>query len=547
MFLAEFSKMKRIKILSFLLCLSLCKIGVAQPTINWRFDTRDASFGQAAAGDIDGDGKMEFVFGCYRNDSCVYALNAENGSLLWKFNAAGVAEGCNDAAPLIYDVDHDGKGEVIVASSCNPKTFCLNGNNGSVKWVCDTRGSDSPPSIADLEQDGKMEILHGEFGGYVICINALDGARKWELAVDTDSWIQTAPSIADLDGDGKPDFVVATWNAKNKSANKVYAYRGYDQKLLWTHKLSDVVYHGSAIGDIDNDGNIELIIGSYNDTLYCLDARTGATKWTFSYGPNFAVTSPVVIADLDHDGLCDVVFSAWYKMTALKADGSTLWTYNLPGYAQCFRGATITKVNNDNYPDVVFGTDAGDLIALQGNDGSLLFRKNLRSDYGDSLFSLDYAPLLGDFDKNGSLDVFVVGGHAEYPNFYKDFGRAYLLSVGPYHQMDWNMFQRDVFRRSNACNDKNLSAPPAIQSAPASLSILTGALRQACIAEVMTPQAFAARLSLFNAQGQLVFSKDWPLQPGTNRLNLTDRLGPGLYLCRLESAGLLLVQKFSVR
>ena len=50
------------------------------PTIKWFYDVNDASFGQSAAADIDHDNKLELVFGCYRNDSCVYALNAEDGS-----------------------------------------------------------------------------------------------------------------------------------------------------------------------------------------------------------------------------------------------------------------------------------------------------------------------------------------------------------------------------------------------------------------------------------------------------------------------------------
>ena len=78
------------------------------PTIKWWYDTNDASFGQSAAGDIDGDGLLEIVFGCYRNDSSVYALNADNGTLLWKYNTHGPGgEGGNDVAQAIYDVDND--------------------------------------------------------------------------------------------------------------------------------------------------------------------------------------------------------------------------------------------------------------------------------------------------------------------------------------------------------------------------------------------------------------------------------------------------------
>ena len=63
------------------------------PRILWWFDTDDSSFGQCATDDIDQDDKYEIVFGCYRNDSMIYALNAEDGSLLWKFNASGAGEG----------------------------------------------------------------------------------------------------------------------------------------------------------------------------------------------------------------------------------------------------------------------------------------------------------------------------------------------------------------------------------------------------------------------------------------------------------------------
>jgi outer membrane protein assembly factor BamB len=251
--------------------LSLAKINAQTHQIKWSFDTKDASFGQSAAGDIDHDGKLEIVFGCYRNDSCVYALNAENGSLLWKYNTHTSAEGCNDVAPIIYDVDNDDSLEVIVPSSCNPKCFCFNGKTGAVKWQTNTRGSDSPPTIADIDNDGKPEILFGEFGGYVMCINGEDGSVAWEIPVDTNSWIQTAPTIVDVDGDGQLDFVVGTWNTDTITYNKVYAYRGDTHSLLWSYPIgigiSNVMYHGTAVADLDHDGKPELVIGSYNDTL----------------------------------------------------------------------------------------------------------------------------------------------------------------------------------------------------------------------------------------------------------------------------------------
>ena len=442
----------------------------SQDTIKWHFDMYDMSAGQSAAADLDGDGKLEIVFGCYRNDSSVYALNAENGSLLWRFNAAAQGvEGCNDTAPLIYDVDGDGHLDVIVAASCNPKTFCLNGKDGTIKWVANTRGSDSPPTIVDIDGDGKLEILHGEFGGYVICINAEDGSILWEIAVDTDSWIQTAPTIADVNNDGKLDFIVGTWNARNRSQNTLRAYTASTQELIWSYPLNDVMYHGTAVGDLDGDGKLELVFGNYNDTLYCLNAVDGTLKWNYSAGPYFYAGSPAIIADVNNDGHCDVIFSTWYKMIVLNGDGTLLWEYDIPNYGQSFRGPAIADINNDQYPDVIFGTDNGLVIGLNGNDGTLIFKRDLRAHYGNSLYSAQNAPLVADFDNNGTMDVFIAGGYGIIP-FANNFGRAYMLSIGKGNGPDWLMFQNDILRQSNVCG-AGTSNVFYDESAPSSFSI----------------------------------------------------------------------------
>lgn len=80
-------KTKSILFLLFFACNSLFS---QTPKIKWWYNTNDFSAGQTAAKDIDGDGKKELVFGCYRNDSSIYALNSENGTLLWKYNASAV-------------------------------------------------------------------------------------------------------------------------------------------------------------------------------------------------------------------------------------------------------------------------------------------------------------------------------------------------------------------------------------------------------------------------------------------------------------------------
>jgi len=482
--------------------LFISNVNAQSPTIKWWYNTNDASYGQSCAGDIDGDGKLELVFGCYRNDSLVYALNAENGSLLWQYNThPASAEGCNDVAPIIYDVDIDGSLEVIVPSSCNPTTYCFNGKTGAVKWQTTTRGSDSPPTIADVDNDGKPEILHGEFGGYVLCMNGENGSKSWEIPVDLDSWIQTAPTIVDLDNNGQLDFVVSTWNFNQ--LDSVYAYRGDNHTLLWTYPIHDVIYHGTAVADLDKDGKPELMIGSYNDTLYCINGENGTTNWKYAASGGY-IGAPASIGDIDNDGNCEVVFVSGHVVTALTNTGVHKWHYNIPGYHGAFRGVALADINNNAYPDVIFGTDHGKVIALNGNNGSLIWSLDLAEHYGNPDFGIDHAPLIADFDNDGSLEVFIVGGYSTYPAFQNNYGRAYMIDVGKGNGPDWLMFQRDIRRQSSLCDDTTSEVNELKPLNATSITSFPNPSNTSITIVFSNPQNENLTLAIYNATGELV-------------------------------------------
>lgn len=520
--------------------------GFSQPSIKWFYDVNDMSFGNAAIGDIDKDNKPEIVFSTYRNDSTVYALNAEDGSLLWKRNTGG----CNDVAPVIYDVDLDGDLEVILPSSCVAKTFCLKGIDGDIEWTANTRGSDSPPTIADIDNDQKPEILHGEFGGYVICLNGEDGSQAWELPVDLNSWIQTAPVVLDLDQNGQLDFVVANWNFSTD--HKIFAFRGDNQQLIWDNPLpNDHMYHGASFADIDKDSKPELAIGCYDGKLYVLNGEDGSVVFTDSVQSPQYIGAPTSIGDLDLDGSLDIIYIDWYNVKAVNATGQELWHYAIPSYANAFRGAALSDINGDDTLDVVFGTSKGSIIVLNGARGNLLHNIDLASHYGQP-FEIDHGPVVADFDNDDTLDVFVVGGHAEYPNIQNNYGRAYAISLGSGNGPDWPMFRRDILRSACVCPAPvgtlqlpgNTVGTAEIFPNPISAqSLIIPDIMESCLLDI----------EIFTLQGQLIGWKDnWRYNPGDvisfDELSTgISTLQKGMYICLIRSASESRVLKFQIQ
>lgn len=425
------------RLCSALLAVSLLVFNVANaqyPEILWWFDLDAPSFGSGATADIDGDGKLEIVFGTYFNDEKIWALNADSGTVLWSYNTGG----CNDASPVIADVDLDDSLEVIVAASSPCRVFCFKGHSGEIEWSASTGSNsiDSPPAVADVDNDGKPEIVFGTFYGYVYCLNGEDGSQCWRTNLGTNSFIQSGPNILDLDDDQQLDIVVAQWSGDSR----VYALKGDDHSELWHSDLpQDWMYHGGSFADIDEDGKPEIAIGCYDNSLYVLNGEDGSLEW--DYPTSSYVGAPTSIADLNGDEHLEIVMVSYNRLIVLTHTGSLLWDYSTGG--NIFRGAAISDVDGDEIPDVAFGSDDGILRVLRGTDGHLIWSYNLGAHYGRT-FEMDHAPVIGDFDGDGKLDIFIVGGYGTSSSPESNHGRAYALKAGEGTGPGWPMFRHDI-------------------------------------------------------------------------------------------------------
>ena len=72
---------------------------------------------------------------------------------------------------------------------------------------------------------------------------------------------------------------------------------------LWNYTTGADVFSSPALGDVDNDGKLEVVVGSYNDKIYALNGEDGTVNWSFSTGDfQDRWHSSPALGDVDSDG-----------------------------------------------------------------------------------------------------------------------------------------------------------------------------------------------------------------------------------------------------
>lgn len=256
--------------------------------------------------------------------SLVYAV--ENLTVDWEReyeSTYGLHQTCC-AALNAFDVDHDGKMDIVIPfRKDTDRIMCVNGNDGSVKWIYppidqDTTISGDPmgsPCIGDMDGDGKEEILFTGRNTNLYCIDAATGNEKW---IWLGGGVDEAVCLYDVTGDGYKEAVF-----QSDGAIAVVDYTG---TLKWSYAMTLDASTSPNAFDIDRDGLVEVLCGDGNGNLYCMSS-TGSEKWRFPTGDQFNHQQPV-IADFNNDGEYEIaVHSDDQRLYMLNFWGSELWNF----------------------------------------------------------------------------------------------------------------------------------------------------------------------------------------------------------------------------
>ncbi|XP_029120714.1 protein DEFECTIVE IN EXINE FORMATION 1 isoform X2 [Elaeis guineensis] len=168
-----------------------------------------------------------------------------------------------------------------------------------VKWTADldlsmeTASSPayiySSPTVVDLDGDGNMDILVGtSYGLFYILDHRGKVREKFPLEM---AEIQGPVVAADINDDGKIEIVtvdthgnVAAWTAQGDE--------------IWEVHIKSLIPQGPTIGDVNGDGHTDVVISTVSGNIYVLSGRDGSQVHPFPYRTHGRVMSPVLLVDL---------------------------------------------------------------------------------------------------------------------------------------------------------------------------------------------------------------------------------------------------------
>ncbi len=240
------------------------------------------------------------------------AVSPPGWAKVWSVNIGSRFE---HASPTIADIDGDGKQEILVGNT-NGVFYCLD-INGNIRWTYNTGAKiQSTPLAVDCDGNGTLEIFFGSFNGYVYGLNYLGqplshwGWPKFAGTAYGYREVFPSPASGDLDGDGNLEIVVGNWGTF------VTAWH-FEGPLMWQYQNHDSIWSSPACGDIDLDGKDEVVIGAdcwsgpywpwpRGGLLYVFE-ENGTIKAGFPKCLPQVIWSSPAIADLDRDGYPDIV------------------------------------------------------------------------------------------------------------------------------------------------------------------------------------------------------------------------------------------------
>lgn len=289
-------------------------------------------------GDYDNDGWLDLFIANYNQANWLY--HNDGGTFTRITTGNIVTDGGLSNSAAWGDYDNDGDEDLFVANISNQANYLYRNNgDGTFTPVTGTAVvTDQETSYSgiwgDYDDDGDLDLFVANNGANALYKNNGDGSfsRINTGDIANDAVYSISGAWGDMDNDDDLDLFVANYNdGTNPLANNLYQNNGngtFTKVTTGAVVTQTRTSNGGAWGDIDNDGDLDLIVYQ-NDGNNSLFSNQG--DGTFNQilpGTNFGrLSGPVVtdggasegggFSDYDSDGDLDLVVVNYNEPSAV--------------------------------------------------------------------------------------------------------------------------------------------------------------------------------------------------------------------------------------
>jgi len=321
----------------------------------WDFDAQSPISSSPIVADIDGDGNKEIIFGTKKGK--LFVLDTQAG-IKWFYDSNENVDEVElmfldvesassiEAPPNVADLNGDGRNEVVFGTELG-FVYVLDDNGGLI-WKYKTEGPIRGQILLyDLYEDGDIKVIFGCGDNKLYVLNS-KGKEVWRF--DAGSPIHSTPGIMHKD---KPMIVFGTSDGSVLCVDR----KG---DMVWKFKTGGEVFAQPAIGNLFNNDRVFIIIGSNDNYLYVLD-EAGELFW--KYRTEGAVLAKACLADINNDNKLEILFgSCDNNVYALTPYGDKLWSYETDFWVA--NEPIVADIDGDGRKEVIVGSYDHNLYVL---------------------------------------------------------------------------------------------------------------------------------------------------------------------------------------
>lgn len=333
------------------------------------------------AADLNGDGKPDlFVPRGSSNVNTIIPNNSTPGVLAFGTPVTLPNDGIDEEGAAAGDLDGDGKIDLVVANGIGAASVSIYQNTGSFTFTkIDLPVVNGPydVTIGDLDGDGKPDLIIPNNGANVVSFyRNLSTPGLFSFAARVDITVGTNPfsvAIGDLDGDGKPDLAIVDQG----SSGGLYVMMNTSTPGTLSFGTPVLLGGGGGfnpiIRDLDGDGIADVgIAGGGGLEVF----RNLSTPGTFAFAPGAVVASGyiyrVVAADLDGDGKPDLAAAVFGAGAIALHNNSTPGTIAFQPAVLYSAGAdprylAASDVDGDGLTDLLVANTADTAVSILRN------------------------------------------------------------------------------------------------------------------------------------------------------------------------------------